>query len=115
MCIRDRAHWLKMFDDIGLEVIVFALVLLSILVLDQQVFGVEPVFGGILGDSFLASHRFWSSALLCIPLVSFDFSGRGGWFSARFPGARPHRLIGFLSIVLASGSTVAPGFSMFDP
>jgi len=36
-----------MFEYVGIEVVVFALAFLTILVLDQQPFGIEPVLDGI--------------------------------------------------------------------
>ena len=41
------AHRLIMFEYVGIEVVVFALAFLTILVLDQQPFGIEPVLDGI--------------------------------------------------------------------
>src|SRR5438309_4332280 len=72
---------LKVLNNTGVQLVVFGLALLSVLVLDQQPFGIEAVLDGIPRNSFLTGCCCWSGRLSCVPTVRRDFSGRDGSFS----------------------------------
>src|ERR1700737_2203912 len=96
----EPAHRLIVFTNASIEVVVFVLAFLSVSVLNQQEFREEPVPDSISRNSFLPRRCFWSSGLLCIPPVSFDFSGRDSSFSTRFRSDYMPRLNCLVSIVV---------------
>ena len=80
----EETNRLIVFVNASIEVIEFALALLSIPVLNQQELREEPVTDSISRNSFLPNRCFWSSGLLGISAVRLDFSKGDGWFPTHF-------------------------------
>src|SRR6266480_645615 len=95
----EPVHRLIVLAKGSIEGSVFALVLLSIRMLNQQTLGEEPVTEGILCNSPLSLGCCWPGRLQGIFPVGRDLCRRGGRFPVYFGSDRRRRLMRFLCLV----------------
>src|SRR2546425_5205617 len=95
----EPVHRLIVLAKGSIEGSVFALVLLSVRMLNQQTLGEEPVPDGILCNSPLSLGCYWPGRLQGIFAVGRGLSRRGGRFPVYFGSDRRRRLMRFLCLV----------------
>src|SRR5439155_24323898 len=78
------AHGLKLFKNLSTPLLIFGLALLTILVLDQQPFGVEAVSDRVPRNSFLADRCSRSGRFPRILAIGVALSGRDDSGSTHF-------------------------------